>query len=124
MYLGDFRVNSTVRGFFNSRKSNNDPVTVSGSPFIAVYKDGGVTESTAGTTLTVDFDSRTGLHSFTVDTASDGNFYVPHADYGVILASGMVDGVNIAGTKIAEFSIENRYALASRVWVKVSGSWV
>lgn len=105
-YLGDFASNSTVRGKFNTRQSDGTPITLAGSPTLAVYKDSGTTESTAGVTLTVDFDGRTGLHDFVV-VLSDA-FYAAGSNYQVVLTAGTVDGVSVVGVKIAEFSIENR----------------
>lgn len=124
MYLGDFVANATVRGHFNTRKADGTPITLAGSPTLAVYKDGSTTESTAGVTLTVGFDSRTGLHLFAIDTTADADFYSPHSDFRVIITAGTVDGISVVGTKVAEFSLENRYALASKVWVKDNGVWV
>ena len=105
-YLGDFAAGSTVRGKFNTRQSDGTPITLAGSPTLAVYKDSGTTESTAGITLTVDFDGRTGLHDFVV-VLSDA-FYAAQSNYQVVLTAGTVDGVSVVGVKIAEFSIENR----------------
>ena len=105
-YLGDFASGSTVRGKFNTRQSDGTPITLAGSPTLAVYKDSGTTESTAGITLTVDFDGRTGLHDFVV-VLSDA-FYAAQSNYQVVLTAGTVDGVSVVGVKIAEFSIENR----------------
>lgn len=69
-YLGDFVEDATVRFAFNTRaKATGAPITLAGTPVIGVYKDGSATESTAGITLTVDFDSRTGHHLVVIDTS-------------------------------------------------------
>jgi len=114
MYLGDFRANATVRGHFNTRKADGTPITLAGSPTLAVYKDGSTTESTAGVTLTVGFDSRTGLHLFAIDTSSDGAFYTAAADYRIVITAGTVDGISVVGTKVGEFSIENRVMISGQ----------
>jgi hypothetical protein len=111
-YLGDFAAGKTVRGRFNTvRPSTGAPHTLAGTPTLAVYKDGGTTESTAGVSLTVDFDGRTGLHVWTVDTSADGTFYSAGSDYAVVLTAGTVDGTSVAGIVVGVFSVANRSAL-------------
>jgi hypothetical protein len=106
-YLGDIVEDATIRGCFNTRTAAGAPITLAGTPSLEVYKDANTTQSTAGVTLTVDFDSRTGLHLFTIDTSADA-FYVPGAGYRVCLAAGTVDGVSVVGVCVGQFSIENR----------------
>jgi hypothetical protein len=107
-YLGDITEDSTIRGSFNTRQADGTPITLAGTPSLAVYKDAGTTESTAGVTLTVDFDSITGLHFFTIDTSADA-FYATGSDYRVVIAAGTVDGTSVVGSEVGSFSIENRY---------------
>lgn len=111
MYLGDFSAGGTIRGCFNTRKADGSAITLAGSPTLAVYKDGGTTESTAGVTLTVGFDSRTGMHLFAIDTTADTDFYTSGSDYQVVLTAGTVDSVSVVGSKVAVFSLENRYSI-------------
>lgn len=106
-YLGDIIEDATIRGCFNTRTAAGAPITLAGTPSLEVYKDANTTQSTAGVTLTVDFDSKTGLHIFAVDTSSD-TFYVAGSDYCVCIAAGTVDGTSVVGVCIAHFSIENR----------------
>jgi hypothetical protein len=107
-YLGDFADDATVRGSFNTRDADGAPITLAGTPTLAVYKDAGTTESTAGVTLTVDFDSRTGHHVFVIDTSSDA-FYATGSDYRVVLTAGTVDGTSVVGVCVGSFSIQNRF---------------
>jgi hypothetical protein len=107
-YLGDIAEDGIIRGSFNTRQTDGTPITLAGTPTLAVYKDAGVSESTAGVTLTVDFDSITGLHLFTIDTSADA-FYVTGSDYRVVIAAGTVDGVSVVGVEVGSFSIQNRY---------------
>ena len=107
-YLGDFNTSSTVRGFFNTRKADGTPITLAGTPTLAVYKDGSTTESTSGVTLTVDFDSRTGMHLFAIDTSADGTFYSAGSDFRVVLTAGTVDAISVVGAQVGAFSIVNR----------------
>lgn len=108
MYRGDFAAGQIVRFRFSTYANSNAPITLAGGPALAVYKDGGVVESVAGATLTVDFDSRTGLHLVTVDTAADATFYAGGSDFDVVLTAGTVDSVSVAGTVIGSFSVANR----------------
>lgn len=110
-YLGDYVEDDTVYACFNTRQADGTPITLGGTPAVSVYKDGGVTESTAGVTLTTDFDSRTGLHLVTIDTSADA-FYATGADYSIVITTGTVDSVSVVGTEVACFSIQNRYSTA------------
>lgn len=106
-YLGDFKEDATVRGAFNTRQADGTPITLAGSPTIAVYKDAGTTEITTGATLTVDFDSRTGLHLFTIDTSASAS-YSTGSDYRVVITAGTVDSKSVVGVEVGSFSICNR----------------
>lgn len=107
-YMGDIVEDSTIRGSFNTRDTDGVPITLAGSPAISVYKDASTTESTAGITLTVDFDSRTGHHVWTIDTSADA-FYATGSDYRVVLTAGTVDSISVVGVEVGCFSIQNRY---------------
>ena len=106
-YLGDFVVGATVRGTFNTRDASGAPITLA-SGTLRVYKDDGTGESSAGITLNVDFDSRTGLHLWEVDTSADGTFYAAGSDFSVVLTVGTVDGISVVGVRVGQFSIRNR----------------
>ena len=114
-YRGDFAAGQVVRFRFSTYGSNNAPVTLAGSPTLAAYKDSGAVESSAGIGLTVDFDARTGLHLVSVDIAADAAFYAGGSDFDVVLTAGTVDGVTVAGTLLASFSIANRAATKARL---------
>ena len=110
MYLGDFAAGATLDFFFNTRQADGTPITLAGTPAVNAYKGNATgTEVTTGITLTVGFDSVTGLHHVRV-VLSDA-FYEAGYDYHLILTAGTVDGVSVVGTRIAEFSIANRSAL-------------
>jgi hypothetical protein len=107
-YRGDIRLGSTLDVKFTTRRfSTGAPYTLAGIPAVAAYVGNGTTEITAGITLTVDFDGRTGLNNVRV-VASSGNGFASATDVQLVLTSGTVDGVSVAGEVIAEFSIENR----------------
>jgi hypothetical protein len=106
-YLGDFAAGATVRGTFQTRtKATGAPITLAGSPTLAVYKDGNTTETTTGVVLTVDFDSRTGHHLYAITTTD--SFYATGSDYRIVITAGTVDGESQVGVEVGSFSIENR----------------
>lgn len=111
-YLGDFSTGSTVELKFNTHKSDGTPITLAGTPAVSVYKDS-TTETTTGVTLTVDYDSRTGLHRVSIDT-SDA-FYAAGKDYDVVITAGTVDSISVVGSIVGRFSIQNRSALRPTV---------
>lgn len=94
---------ATVRIGFNTR-AGGVPITLAGSPAVAVYKDGGTTEITAGVTLSVDFDSRVGYHIVTIDTSADAAYAIGSL-YDVVLTAGTVDGESQIGTLLGMFRI-------------------
>ena len=114
--LGDYVEDATLDVYFHSIDTSSDPMvpaTLSGTPAISVYKANSTTQSTAGVTLTADFDSVTGLNQVRIDTSADA-FYTTAADYAVVVTTGTVGGNAVVGTVVATFSIENRsHALAS-----------
>lgn len=114
--LGDFRVGETIRGTFNTRKADGTPITLAGTPALSVYKSNSTTETTTGvSSITVDFDSRTGLHFYSIDTSADGTFYSTATDFRVVLTAGTVDSISVVGVEVGSFSIENRSALRPTV---------
>lgn len=113
-YRGDFSFQQTVRFTFNTRDPATGALaTITGSPTLAVYKDGGTTEITTGPALTVDFDGRTGLHLVTITTTNAS--YTAGSDYFVVLTAGTVAGVAITNSEVGSFSIENRFINASNL---------
>jgi hypothetical protein len=108
-YLGDYAEDYATLNFkFSTHKTDGTPITLGGTPVVSVYKANGTTQSTAGITLTVDFDSVTGLHNVLIDLSADA-FYATANDYQVVITTGTVNSVSVVGTVLAHFSIENRY---------------
>lgn len=108
-YLGDYAEDYATLNFkFSTHKADGTPATLSGTPAISVYKANGTTQSTAGITLTADFDSVTGLNNVLIDLSADA-FYAVANDYQVVITTGTVDSVSVIGTVLAHFSIENRF---------------
>lgn len=109
-YLGDIRLGDTLDTAFTTRQISGAPFTLAGSPVISAYPANSTTELTAGITLTVDFDARTGLNHVRV-VASGGNGYLTATDYQLVITTGTVNSVSVVGEVIGEFSIEHRSAL-------------
>lgn len=109
---GDFAPGSTIDIKFRTCRQDGSPATLSGTPAIAAYKSNSITQSTAGITLTVDFDGITGLNHVRVDTSASGAFYAAGADFDLVITQGTVDGVSVAGSLVGEFSVANRPVLA------------
>ena len=110
-YHGDISLGDTIDFQFNTfRFSTGAPFTLAGTPTLAAYVGNSTTEITAGLTLTVDFDAKTGLHNVRV-VATSGNGYATGTDVTVVLAAGTVDSVSVANAVVGSFSIEKRSAL-------------
>lgn len=111
MYLGDINLGDTIDFKFTTRRfSTGAPFTLAGTPSVAAYPDNSTTEVTAGITLTVDFDSRTGCHNVRI-VATSGNGYQTGTNYAVVITAGTVDSVSVVGEVVAHFSIEKRSPL-------------
>lgn len=111
-HLGDFDTSAVVYGKFTTfRPSTGAPFTLGGTPALSVYKDNSATQSTTGVTLTVDFDSVTGLHHFAIDTSSDGTFYAAGSFFDVVITTGTVDSVSVVGTVVGGFTLRKNSAL-------------
>lgn len=110
-YVGDMQLGQTLDTKFCTVQSTGAPTTLAGSPVVSAYVGNGTTELTAGITLTVDFDGRTGLNNVRV-AATGGNGYAAQTDVQLVITTGTVNSVSAVGYIIGEFSIENRVAAA------------
>ena len=113
-YLGDLAEDQTVTFAFNTHVSGT-PTTLGGTPELSVYKTSNATQVTTGVTLTVDYDSVTGLNHVAIVTTDA--FYATANDYRVVITTGTVGGNSVVGTVVAEFSIQNRNIRANVVEV-------
>jgi hypothetical protein len=119
--LGDFATSTIVYGKFTTyRPSTGAPFTLAGTPALSVYKDNSTTQSTTGVTLTVDFDSVTGLHHFAIDTSADGSFYAAGSFFDIVITTGTVDSVSAVGTVVGSFTLAKGAAFA-RIGVAGAG---
>lgn len=115
-HLGDFDAASVLYTKFTTyRPSTGAPFTLAGTPGVSVYKDGSLTQSTAGITLTVDFDGLTGLHHLAIDTSADGTFYSAGSHFEAVITTGTVDSVSVVGSCVASFSLRKDSALKATV---------
>jgi hypothetical protein len=110
VYLGDIRLGDTIDFGFTTTDTTGAPTTLAGTPVVSAYPGNSTTELTAGITLSVDFDSRTGMHNVRI-VATSGNGYATATDYKVVITTGTVGGTSVVGYVIAHFSIEKRSAL-------------
>lgn len=110
-YLGNYVEDyATLNMKFTSRTTAGVPFALA-SGAISVYKANGTTQSTAGITLSADFDSVTGLNNVLIDLSSDA-FYAVANDYQIVITTGTVNSVSVVGEVVGEFSIENRFVEA------------
>lgn len=109
-YVGDIRLGDTIDIKFTTRQISGAPFTLAGSPVISAYVGNGTTEITAGITLSVDFDSRTGLNNVRV-AATSGNGFATATNVQLVITTGTVNSVSVVGEVIGSFSIEARSAL-------------
>lgn len=107
-YHGDIKLGSTINLKFTTRQfSTGAPFTLAGTPAVSAYVGSSLTQITAGVTLTVDFDSVTGLNNVTV-VASSGNGFAIGDAVTLVITAGTVDAVSVVGEVIGSFSIEAR----------------
>ena len=109
-YIGDIRLGQTFDTKFTTVNTSGAPTTLAGTPVISAYVGNSDTEITAGITLTVDKDGRTGMHNIRV-VASGANGYAVASDYQLVITTGTVGGTSVVGYVVAEFSIEARSAV-------------
>lgn len=108
-YQGDYAEDYADLNFkFTTRDTDSAPFTLGGTPALSVYKSNGATQTTAGITLTADFDSVTGLNHVKIDLSADA-FYATGEDYQVVITTGTVNGNSVVGEVVGTFSIENRF---------------
>src|SRR3990170_3885216 len=103
MYAGDFALESTFDVKFTTITSTGAPITLAGTPVISAYPGNSTTELTAGITLTVDFDARTGLHNIRV-VATAANGYAAATNYALVITTGTVGGTSVVGEVVGSFS--------------------
>ncbi|GAI86276.1 unnamed protein product, partial [marine sediment metagenome] len=107
----DYILGATFDYKFTTRAfATGVPGTLAGSPVIDIYEDNSTTEITGAETLTVDFDSITGLNNLRI-VATSGNGFESDKSYAAVITTGTVGGVSVVGETILNFTIERTSAL-------------
>ena len=118
--IGPFPVGSVVPIRFNTRDAGVLTTLVGGA--VAVYKDGLTTESTAGVTLTTDFDGVVGRHQVSINTAADPSFYTAGSTFSVQFTAGTVGTFSAAGLIIDDFALVTAAVAAAVVAAGTPGT--
>jgi len=96
----------TVYHIWNTRGGDGEPITMAGTPTVAVYKDGSTTPMTLDVPASLSIDrggaAVIGCHLLTL-VLSDADFVAGF--YEVRLTAGTVDGVSFVGVVCLEFRI-------------------
>ncbi len=108
---GDFNAGGIIYDKFTTRQASGVPTVLSGTPSLSIYKADDLAQSTAGVTLTANFDSVAGLNHYTIDTSADGTFYADGGQYNVVIAAGTVNSVSVVGEVVGRFSIRAQATL-------------
>jgi len=111
-FYGDYNTTETVPIPFNTFDSNDPSASVTITDLVAadihIHKDGAVAQrtSSAGVTVTIDFDSVTGNHLILIDLSDNthAGFYAVGSRYQVRIEGTTVDGGTINGW-VGSFSI-------------------
>jgi len=114
--MRDRSLGSTIRLYFTTHTLATGELVAPSAAFVAadfrIYKDGSATEKTTTNSVTVTspFDSVVGTHLIEMDTGNntgDANFWASGSVYRVIENSAKtVDGRDVSGVMIGEFSVE------------------
>jgi hypothetical protein len=110
-YIGNIVLGAILPFSFNTRDSAGNPITISGSPAVSIFRHGSTSPCNVAPTLVVNYNSQTGLHRVIIDTSvatSPANFYAVGNDYFAIITAGTVNGASVVGVQIGHFSIQNR----------------
>lgn len=112
-YLGDYTASSIVHTWVNAYDGNGSSITptMTAASNLRVYKDGSSTArtSTSGYTLTVDFNSITGVVYCAIDTSDDTDvgFFAAGHDYTIVIYGSTINSQTV-NMVVATFSIANR----------------
>ncbi len=110
-YVGDYAVGSTFYHRFTTVNASGVPTTLGNTPSCEYYVDGGTTAFSGGLSLTVDFNSKTGLNSLQVIATTSCTGIASAKNISVQIAAGTVSAVSVVGYPVIEYSLENRSPL-------------
>ena len=120
-YRGDFKLGTTVYMKFCTVTTTGAPTQLAGTPVVSVYEQNNTTQITAGVTLTVDYDSVTGLNDVAI-VASGANGYEVGKQYDVVITTGTVGGTSVVGYVVGSFSIEKTGLNVSNTTISDGGA--
>jgi len=102
----DLTLGNTIYLKFTTRAfATGIPGTLAGTPVISVYEENNLVQITGGVSLTVDYDSVTGLNQITI-VATTGNGYEAGKSYDAVITTGTVGGVSVVGEVVGSFTVE------------------
>lgn len=101
----DITLEDTIYIRFTTRAfATGIPTTLAGSPVLSAYEENNLTQITAGVSITVDYDSVTGLNQVTI-VATAANGYENSKSYDLVITTGTVSGVSVVGEVVGSFTI-------------------
>lgn len=102
---GPYAPGTTVYDMFNTRDTDQAPITLAGTPSVRCYKNASDVQDDSGITLTVDFDGVTGMHHLAIDTSADATFYATDSEIFEKIEAGTVDAISVVGYIIGRFGL-------------------
>lgn len=111
-YVG---LDEILRFKFTTRDATGAPATLSGTPSLAIYPEDSATQITSGISLTVDYDSKTGLNDVAVELSNSDAIYTAGKAYQVVIEAGTVDSVSVVGEVVYEFYLSSFGSLEAAI---------
>ena len=119
--MREIRLGDTIDVKFCTVNGSGVPTQLAGSPVVSAYPGNSTTQVTGGITLSVDFDSVTGLNNVRV-VASSGNGYAVNTEYSLVITTGTVNGNSVVGYVVGEFVIERADGVLAMLKDIITGS--
>lgn len=103
--MRDIVLDDTIYIRFTTRAfATGIPTTLAGTPVLSIYEENNLTQITAGVSVTVDYDSVTGLNQVTI-VATSANGYEAGKSYDLVITTGTVDSVSVVGESVGSFTV-------------------
>lgn len=104
--MRDINLEDTIYPKFTTRAfATGIPTTLAGTPVLSIYEENNLTQITAGVSITVDYDSVTGLNQATI-VATAANGYEAGKSYDLVITTGTVGGVSVVGETVFSFTVD------------------
>ncbi len=108
--MRDITLENTIYMRFTTRAfATGIPTTLAGTPVLSIYEENNLTQITTGVSISVDYDSVTGLNQVTI-VATSANGYENGKSYDLIITTGTVDGVSVVGEVVGSFTVRSSAA--------------